>query len=139
MDRLRLPETRVRRYALLGLVPFFVLAGINHFRDPAFYLAMMPPYLPAHGVLVVVSGVLEIAGGVGVLVPRLRSGVGWGLAALLVAVFPANLHMALNPELFPNLPAAALWLRLPVQLLFIAWCLWATGDEEIAPSPAVEA
>lgn len=129
MDVLQLPSARMRRYALLALVPFFVLAGINHFRDPDVYLAMMPGYLPAHDVLVAASGVLEIAGGVGVLVPRLRSRIGWGLVALLVAVFPANLHMALNPQLFPDLPATALWARLPVQILFIAWCLWATGDE----------
>lgn len=137
MDALQLPESGVRRYALLVLSLFFVVAGINHFRDPAFYLAMMPPYLPAHDLLVAASGVLEIAGGVGVLVPGLRTRVGWGLAALLVAVFPANLHMALNPELFPGLSAAALWARLPVQLLFIAWCLWATNAEETSTDPWV--
>jgi len=139
MNALQLPESRARRYALLALAPFFVLAGINHFRDPAFYLAMMPPYLPAHGLLVAVSGVLEIVGGVGVLVPGLRQRVGWGLAALLVGVFPANLHVALNPELLPGLSAAALWTRLPVQLLLIAWCLWATRVEQMRADQGVNA
>ena len=78
------------------------------------------------------SGVFEVAGGIGVLIPRLRSLAGWGLVALLVAVFPANLHMALNPELFSDASPFALYSRLPIQLLLIAWAYWATRPDATA-------
>jgi uncharacterized membrane protein len=104
----------------------YVLAGLNHFLNPAIYLQMMPPYLPWHAELVAISGVLEILGGVGVLVPRTRRLAAWGLIALLIAVFPANLYLALNEVPFGNSvpPRWAMWLRLPFQLLFIAWAYW---------------
>lgn len=105
---------------------FFVVAGANHFLNPSFYVSIMPPYLPLHRELVYASGLLEIAGGLGVLVPRFRSTAGLGLVALLVAVFPANVHMAMNPELYPELPAVGLYARLPLQAVFIAWAYWAT-------------
>jgi uncharacterized membrane protein len=104
----------------------YVAAGLNHFRDPGFYLRMMPPLLPWHAGLVVVSGIAEVALGVLALIGRTRRVAGIGLALLLVAVFPANLHMALHPEAFPDVPRAALFVRLPIQGLLIAWALWAT-------------
>lgn len=127
--------TRTRRIAMFGLSVAFIAAGANHFVSPDFYLQMMPPYLPAHRELVILSGVLEILGGLGVLIPRLRSTAGWGLVLLLLAVFPANLHMALNPELFPDLGAAALYARLPFQALFIAWAYWATRPDKTQSTP----
>ncbi len=127
---LQLPDHRGKRFALLSLAVFFVVAGVNHFRDPDFYLAMMPPYLPAHQSLVAASGLFEIVGGLAVLIPRVRSVAGWGLALLLVSVFPANLHMATNPELFPAVPTLALYARLPLQLALIAWAIWATRTPE---------
>jgi uncharacterized membrane protein len=123
---LQLPKGLARKFALLALSAFFVLGGANHFLNPDFYVAMMPPYLPAHPALVSVSGVFEMLGGIGVLVPTVRARAGWGLVLLLVAVFPANLHMALNPELFPGLSGFALYARLPFQALFVAWAYWAT-------------
>ena len=126
---MQLPKRRGRRFGLLALAAFFVIAGANHFLDPGFYVAVMPPYLGLHLEIVYVSGLFEILGGVGVLVPRVRSMAGWGLVLLLLAVFPANLHMALNPELFPDLPAFALYARLPFQVLFVAWACWATRPE----------
>lgn len=132
MNALKLPEGRTRRFALLTIAPFFLLAGLNHFADPAFYLAMMPPYLPAHGALIAITGVLEIAGGAATLFPRFRCEAGRGLAGLLVAVVPANLHVALNPDIFPDLSVAVLWARLPAQVLLIAWCLWATDTRAAA-------
>jgi len=123
---LQLPKGLARKLALLVLSAFFVLGGANHFLNPDFYVAMMPPYLPAHPALVSVSGVFEMLGGIGVLVPTVRARAGWGLVLLLVAVFPANLHMALNPELFPGLSGFALYARLPFQALFVAWAYWAT-------------
>ena len=103
---------------------FFVAAGVGHFLAPGTYVKIMPPYLPGPVTLTYLSGVAEIALGVLLLVPRTRRLAAWGLIALLVAVFPANVHMALNAELFPQVPAAALWVRLPVQGLLILWA-WA--------------
>jgi uncharacterized membrane protein len=116
----------VWRIAARGfLAVFFVLAGINHFLSPKIYLGMMPPWLPAPEVANVVSGAAEIAGGLGLLLRRFRRMAGWGLIALLVAVFPANLHVALQghmPGL--NVSPLALWLRLPFQPALIAWVWW---------------
>ncbi|MDT5295234.1 MAG: hypothetical protein QOJ76_2114 [Acidobacteriota bacterium] len=100
---------------------FFASAGVNHFINTAFYLKIMPPYLPWHLPLVYLSGVFEIALGVMLLMPRFTRAAGWGLIALLIAVSPANVHMAVNAELYPEYSVAALWLRLPLQLVLIAW------------------
>ena len=130
LERLELPRSLPKRIALLLLVPFYVVAGVNHFANPEFYVAIMPPWLPAHLELVYLSGVFEILGGLAVLVPRLRSLAGWGLVALLLAVYPANLHMALNPEQFSaQLPVWAIYARLPFQFVFIAWAIWATRPD----------
>ena len=109
---------------LLGVL--FIAAGANHFLNPAVYLRIMPPYLPWPLLLVYVSGFFEMAGGLGLLVPMLTRPAAWGLIALLVAVFPANLHMALHADGFPQIPAALLWLRLPLQGVLIAWVWWYT-------------
>ena len=100
---------------------FFIFAGVMHFVRPRFYLAIMPDYLPAHRELVYASGMAELAGGAGVLSERTRRPAGWWLIATLLAVFPANVNMALHPERFGRIPPAALWARLPFQALFIAW------------------
>ena len=104
--------------------PFFVFAGIMHFVIPRTYEAIVPDYLPAKRELVYASGVAEIAGGLGVMNARTCRGASWWSVATLIAVFPANLHMALHPERY-KVPGgrAALYLRLPVQLVFIAWAL----------------
>ena len=104
---------------LLGLL--FVAAGINHFWHTAFYVAMMPPYLPLHLALVYLSGAAEISLGALLLFSRWQVLAGWGLIALLVAVFPANIHMALHPELFTQFTPLGLWLRLPLQGIVLAW------------------
>src|SRR3954451_19842014 len=85
---------------LLGIL--FMAAGANHFINPDFYARIMPPYLPWHLELVYLSGVLEILFGTLVLIPTLAPFASWGLIALLIAVFPANIHMALHPELYPE-------------------------------------
>ena len=87
---------------------------------------MMPTYLPLHLESVQISGVAEIVLGVLLLVPRTSAAAAWGLIALLVAVFPANLQMALHPETFPEFRPAGLWLRLPLQAVLIAWAFWYT-------------
>ncbi len=117
---------QLRAIGRAALGGFMVLAGVNHFLNPKLYLRIMPLYLPWHEALVAISGVGEIALGLLVFVPRYRRVAGWGLMALLVAVFPANLHMALNPQRFAFIPEWALWLRLPLQAVLIAWADWCT-------------
>lgn len=111
----------------LGLIAvLFVVAGVLHFVIPDLYVQIVPPYLPFPLALVYLSGLAEILGGIGVLVPKLRAWAGWGLVALLIAVFPANLYMAMEPEAVGMANAAlGLWLRLPLQFLLIAWVWWA--------------
>jgi uncharacterized membrane protein len=105
--------------------PVFVLAGLLHFLNPKVYASIMPDYLPAHRELVYASGVAEAAGGALLMCPSpsARRAGGWWLVATLVAVFPANLHMALNPERYRRIPRAALYARLPLQLAFVRWVL----------------
>ena len=103
--------------------PTFVFAGVMHFVIPRTYMRIMPPYIPRHREMVYASGVAEIAGGLGLIPRRTRRLAGWWLIATLVAVFPANLHMALHPEEFREVPGGkvSLWARLPFQAVFIAW------------------
>lgn len=115
-----------------------MLAGLNHFIDHAFYLKIMPPYLPWHLLLVYLSGLLEIALGILLLIPKFTHIAAWGLIALLIAVFPANIHMAVNHELFPEYRAMTLWLRLPLQVVLMAFSYWytlAVGPERDGPLP----
>ncbi len=107
----------------------FIGAGVNHFVMPRAYRAIVPPGTPGGAErVVVISGVAEIAGGLGVLVPRTQRVAGVGLIALLVAVFPANLHMARNPERFKRFPRWALYARLPLQPLMMIWAWRATRE-----------
>lgn len=110
-----------RRISLWGLGLMFIVQGINHFVSVDFFVRMMPAYLPEPTLLVYLSGLAEVGLGALVLSPRTRRWAGWGLLALLVAVFPANLQMALHPEQWPELPALALYARLPFQLVFAYW------------------
>ncbi len=123
-----------RSYAKLALrwllTVFMVGAGANHFLHPPPYLGMMPAELPHdwHLPLVYISGVFEILGGLGLILPATRRAAAWGLIALLLAVFPANVNMAVNhlPLGDSAVPQWALWARLPLQLLLIAWAWWFT-------------
>jgi uncharacterized membrane protein len=114
---------RTRSIARWVLTGFMVVAGVNHFVSPAPYLGMMPPQLPAPEALVAISGVAEILGGLGLILPATRRLAAWGLIALFVAVFPANLNMAIHhlPLGTHVVPAWALWARLPLQVVLIAW------------------
>src|SRR5919107_5117466 len=105
--------------ARTGAAAFWIVAGVMHFVIPRQYESIVPPSLARwRKELVVASGIAEIAGGLAVLPNRTRRGARWWLLATLAAVYPANVHMALTPERFPKIPAAALWARLPVQGLF---------------------
>lgn len=111
---------------LLSLL--FLVAGVLHFARAEAFAAIVPRWLPYPVALVYLSGALEIAGAVGLLLPRWRVAAAWLLVGLLVAVFPANLNMALHRLYFPGLPQnpALLWARLPLQGVLIAWAWWFT-------------
>jgi uncharacterized membrane protein len=119
---------RALRWLLAG---FMTLAGLNHFLSPGVYVAMMPAVLPAPLALVYISGIAEMAGGIGLMLRRTRKLDAWGLIALFIAVFPANINMALNslPLGESTVPQWALWARLPLQLVMIAWAYLFTRDD----------
>lgn len=108
------------------LAAFFTAAGLLHFLRPGMYEQIVPEYLPAHREIVLASGAAELAGGLGVIPERTRRLAGLWLAATLVAVLPANVHMALHPERYPGFSPALLWGRLALQPLAIWWALAAT-------------
>ena len=126
-----------KRILLYVQAAFYVFAGTQHFRVPDYYLPMMPDYLPAHAELVFLSGVAEVLCGLGLLLPQTRRLAAWGTIALLLAVFPANIHVALhNVPLFGAKEGAGAlnWIRLPFQLLLIAWAWWYTGEDAVTRS-----
>jgi uncharacterized membrane protein len=120
-------RTALRWLLTIGMV----VAGANHFIDPGLYVAMMPAALPWPLELVYISGVFEILGGLGLILPRTRRLAGWGLIALLLAVFPANINMAVHHLPFGGepVPAWALWGRLPLQGVLIVWAWWVSRPE----------
>jgi len=125
MDEQQTHGSRSRSRALLSA--FFISAGVNHFINPRAYEAIVPPSLAERkGPVVQVSGVAEILGGVGVLLPFTRRASGTALIVLLAAIFPANLHMAREPERFKRIPRWALLARLPLQPLMMWWAWRAT-------------
>lgn len=111
------------------LAIFMIGAGIMHFLNPAFFLNIMPPYLPFHKELVLLSGVCESLLGILLLVPAYSRWAAWGIVALLIAVFPANLHVFQHQELIPAPPLVHL-IRLPLQGIFILWAYWYTRPIE---------
>jgi uncharacterized membrane protein len=121
-----------KRILLYVMAAFYVFAGLMHFRRPDFYRPMMPPYLPWHDFLIFFSGLAEVVLGAAVLVPRLRNLAAWGLILLLIAIFPANVHIAMhNVPVFNNTEGAGIlnWVRLPLQGVLILWAWWYTGDD----------
>jgi uncharacterized membrane protein len=110
--------------ARVATAAFWIVAGVMHFVIPRQYESIVPPRVARwRKQLVVASGVAEIAGGVAVLPQATRRGARWWLLAVLAAVYPANIHMAVNSREFAQIPPAALWARLPFQGLF-AWLTW---------------
>jgi len=134
----------VKRVMLWVMGIFYVVAGLAHFVRTDYYLPMMPPYLPAHRELVLLSGVAEVVLGIAVLIPQTRRLAALGIILLLIAIFPANLHIALHDvPVFGAAEGAGIWnwVRLPFQLVLIAWAWWYTqpGDAGRLPLPAVAA
>ena len=115
--------------ARLGIGGSFVAVGVSHFTDPQVFVGIMPPYLPWHLELVYISGVFEILGGIGLMLPFSRRFAAYGLLALLLAVFPANIHMLVNEVYLDGMPREPwlLWLRLPFQAVFAFAVAWAGG------------
>jgi uncharacterized membrane protein len=107
----------------VALALFFIVAGAAHFTAPATYVAIMPPLVPWPAAIVSLSGVAEILGGLGACFRATRRAAGWWLIALLVAVFPANIHAISTGMIISGhpLPAWMLWARLPLQLILVAW------------------
>ncbi|MBZ4416264.1 DoxX family membrane protein [Myxococcus sp. RHSTA-1-4] len=126
----RLPAlaTSVDRAAVAAGL-FFIGAGLMHFFMPARYDAMIPPQLPSPRFWVLLSGVFEVAGGLGMLLRRTRRPAAWGLIALLLAILPANIHEAASNSASHVLPFPDwyFWLRIPFQLVYVAWVAWAGG------------
>jgi len=126
---------RLKRPLLYVMGPLYVVAGVMHFVVPELYVQIVPPQLPWPLGLVYLSGLAEIAVGVGVLVPRTRRVAAWGLVLLLLAVFPANVYMATSGVVVEGGPAgfgdpsmAARWGRLPLQIPLLLWAWWYTRD-----------
>ncbi len=114
---------------------FFVGGGVYHFANEPFYLKLMPDYIPAslHPAAVYVSGVFEILLGVMLLIPKTQRLAAWGLIALLIAVFPANIYAYQHSrEIFPDLDPALHFWRLPLQAVMIAWAWWYTRPDRPA-------
>jgi uncharacterized membrane protein len=105
---------------------WFMIGGIAHFTSTDFFVAIMPPYTRFHREIVYISGGFEILGAIGILIPALRQWAGNGLVLLVVCVSPANIHMWLHPELFPDVPPAFLSIRLVVQLALLVLIWWCT-------------
>jgi uncharacterized membrane protein len=112
-----------RFLAIAIITTYFLIGGITHFTNPEFFVAIMPPYLPYHLEIVWISGAFEVLGAIGLLMPKTRVLAGCGLIALTLAVTPANIHMAMNPDLFPDVAVGMLYGRLVAQL-FLVWLIW---------------
>lgn len=110
----------MKQYLVYLMGAAYILAGINHFISPGFYTKMIRDFLPYASALVIISGIAEILCGAGVMVPATRIMAAWGTIVLLVAIFPANIYMAMHAERW-HLPLWGLLLRLPMQFLLIWW------------------
>jgi uncharacterized membrane protein len=121
-----------QRIGLVFAAIFYVVVGTLHFIKTEAYLRTMPPYVPWHLPMVRISGVFEILGGLGLLVFQTRRAAAWGLVALLIAVFPANIYMATNPieAGATSIEPIFRWGRLPLQLLLVWWLLWCTRPRQ---------
>lgn len=122
--------SRMKTTSRYLLAIFMVAAGTMHFMNPKFYMTIMPPYLPFHLGLVYLSGFFEVLLGVLLLVPRFTRLAAWGIFALLIAVFPANIYLYQHQELLPASPLVH-FLRLPLQAVFLLWAFWHTRASDL--------
>jgi uncharacterized membrane protein len=122
---------RMPRIPLVAIAFFFITGGVAHFFVADFFIMAMPDYLGYHKELVTISGLFEILGAIGILVPQTRLLAGYGLIALIIAVYPANINMALHPEKFTEISEFFLYIRLAFQVLFIWFVWWAITPERL--------
>ncbi len=116
---------------------WFFIGGVTHFTLAEFYLRIVPPYIPFPLAAVYVSGVFELLGAFGILFRKTRSLAGMGLMVLTVMVTPANVYMALHPELFPSIPVWMLIARLPLQVLLLWLIWWSTRLDQRSPKSLI--
>ena len=112
----------MKKIALYSFSVFFITAGIGHFILDSVFIALMPEWVPYREVIVYISGVMEIVLAIGLLFKQTRRKTGMLIVVFLILIFPVNIYMALKPEEY-DVPAIALWLRLPFQFIFIWWVL----------------
>lgn len=122
-----------RKEILRGILAVaIIIVGITHFTKPIPYTRIVPPQLPNPLELVYISGFFEILGGIGLLIPYVSVAAAWGLIALFIAVFPANINQAINAISIAGVPHIPIlyWVRLPFQAVLISWAWWYTKDPE---------
>ena len=124
--------SRIKTISKYLLAIFMIGAGTMHFVNPEFFLKIVPPYLPLHKELVLVSGICEVLLGILLLIPKCSHLAAWGIVALLIAVFPANVYLYQNQNILPASPIVHL-LRLPLQGVFVLWAYWHTRPAEKKP------
>ncbi len=120
----KLPLTRLRKTGLFALILLFLLTGLNQFDHPDFYVALVPPYLPLSHELAYISGWVQTIGAIGLLFSKTRRIAGYVLILFLIAILPANIHMAIHPE-YSSCSPILVYLRLPLQVIMILWVYWA--------------
>lgn len=119
-------DFNIKTISLILMAIFYIYAGVRHFTKPWFFLKIMPPYLPYPKALNYISGAAEILLGILLLIPVTSTLAAWGVIALLIAVFPANIYHLTSKGAGMKFPIWGLWLRLPFQLVFLAWAYWHT-------------
>ncbi len=126
---------RLKEILRVFLSVAIIVVGITHFTHPAQYVRIVPPQLPYPTELVYISGFFEILGGIGLLIPFVSVAAAWGLIALFIAVFPANINQALNSIPIEGIPhhPVLYWVRLPFQAVLIAWAWWYTQNPDEQP------
>jgi len=117
-------KSKIKTLSIIIMALFYIMAGTNHFINPDWYVRIVPPILPFKTAIVYISGILEIILGTLLIFPKTRFIASWGLILLLVAVYPANIYVALtNGEVMDTTPLIA-WGRLPFQFVFIGLAYW---------------
>ncbi len=117
------------------MAALYIVAGVMHFVVPELYVQIVPPFFPGRLALVYLSGLAEIALGLGLLHPRTRRLAAWGIVALLIAIFPANVYMATSGVVIEGAPGGGdpselvRWGRLPIQVVLVVWAWWYTRPE----------
>jgi uncharacterized membrane protein len=131
--RQRFIATTTKERLRVMLAISIIVVGIMHFAVPDPFVKIVPDYFPYHLALVYISGFFEILGGIGILVPPVSQAAAWGLLILFVAVFPANINMAVHAIDLPNIPDSDVlrWGRLPLQAVLIAWAWWYTKTDSL--------